>query len=185
MGYDKVQSLSLKKDGTLTVRSAPNNISPVRYNSHTITLMDDESVMDRLQYVFGHLASGDWQMNPSNKSLVYYYFLKAIEEVEDKKDIMIRHGRVRTSEDDPRAKVFIEDCYNDVLAAFQMNWLKGESVSLSAKKYAVITEKGRWMHGKRKYGYSYSMTMPKTFPIVKAMMLRRLYGGEIREMDEK
>lgn len=183
MSYEKVQSLSIKKDGTLSVRCASNNVTPVQYETVTLQL-GDESMTERLRNVFHNLAEGYWQMNPSNKSIIYYHFLKALEDVEKREEVMIQFGRVsQTEEHEGMDQMSLKKCKEKVWQAFLSRCLSPQKINMSESLYAVKTFKkgGVWLHSKTKYGYKYSAMMPKYHPIVKAEMLKRMYDGEIIE----
>lgn len=182
MSYEKVQSLSMKKDGTLSVRCASADERPALYATVTVPMRENESLEDRLKYIFEQLSSESWTMNPSNKSLVFYRFLRAIEDVEEGKDIYIQFGRVTFPETDERREVSFREVYDDVFAAFCKQWLRQEKVNVSNVTYGVKMESGSWMHGTTKYGYKHNQIIPKKFPIVRAMMLARLYAGTVHKL---
>lgn len=183
MSYEKVQSLSIKKDGTLSVRCASNNVTPVQYETLTLPL-GDESMTERLRQVFNNLAEGNWQMNPSNKSIIYYHFLKALEDIEKREEAMIQFGRVEQREEHiDMDQMFLEVCKEKVWQAFLSRCLSPQRINVSDALYAVKLpgKGGAWLHGKTKHGYKDSMFVPKFHPIVKAEMLKRMYDGVIIE----
>lgn len=178
----KVQRLNLNDDGTLSIRLS-DGYTPVKYKSFTIPLDEGDTVSSRLRTLFDRLASGDWIMNQSSNSMLYYHFLQAIDEVERRQLLTILYGRSRFDGEHYCSGDKLEVHYDAVLRAFQKRWLGQDTPNIKEKAYAVRLEDGRWIHKRTPNGYNYSNTEPRRFPLIQAIMIQRYFSGELHHLD--
>lgn len=183
MSYVKVQNISIKKDGKITMTAADSNVRPVRYRTEEIFKHSDLSFQEKIKMIFEDLIGRNLQFNDSSKSKVFYAYLRAFEHFNEKYDYSIMNIWRITDEDKSKVSEWeAERIMAEMYEKFQIALM--EPVNLSEKKYAVRMDDG-YLHKINEQSYRWSRTTPKYLTINTALAYKLEKNGEIEIKEDK
>ena len=76
MSYEIIRSINIKKDGTISVTGASNNVRPLYYSTWTYSNIPQE---ERMFSMFTAIVSGTYHLQPSVSKRIRYAMLKTNE----------------------------------------------------------------------------------------------------------
>lgn len=181
MSYEKVDYASVKKDGSITVRSASSNVVPAHYN--TWTYYDgkegEEGYFKAVRSLFDDMIGYSLQFNKSSRSRVYYAFLRTLEFYKEKYGTSITDLWVSQYDKNPIYTMSqANEIENELFDKFLGYLDESKSVNMSQKAYCVLLKNGRYLYSEKKYSYQMSMS-PKYHTINTAMYYAQSYQGEV------
>lgn len=184
MSYEKVQNLTIKKDGTISINSAPSNIFPIEYRTSKIIAGSEKTYLDNISDIFSDLLSGCMKFNFSSKSKVRLAYFKTLKRLEPLStwDLYMIDGGKEAFENEWNKEYFeeienklqkeitldlIEDIRNETFNIFLEEIEIAKNTKL-VNEFLIKVPEG-YLVRPTSSGYSYSYVPRKTFNEAQAL----------------
>lgn len=175
MSYTIAKSVSIKKDGRITINGASNNVYPKTFETFEVFSRID-SLEDRVFTLFECLLGGEIQIQSSSKSKVHYAFMQSLNYLNMKYKSVASDLWHSSYSEGKYDKDEIEEIKKEIFGVFKESL--DDKVSMSEKKYAVELDNGYYLHKMNMYSYRYGANK-KFFTINQAMSYARSLGGRV------
>lgn len=191
MSYEKVQNISVKKDGTISITSASSNVFPTHYTTNKL-----DGTKENLKVLLDDLMGGSLKFNFSSKSKVRlafnrtveymkenynnlstweYYVLNTNEDAfynkewlrEDIETINSKLNKIITYED---AQKIVVDIFSYFSAQVEIT----RKEKINDNLFYCLMKEG-YLHKITKYGYQYTAYKGNKFNEAQALEVKRMY----------